>query len=50
VIKKQTKKKEVKPGQTYYFEYYLFCPGCKTMYMVEEAKKEIGNQENSLFN
>ncbi len=49
VIKKETKKKEVKPGQTYYFEYYLFCPSCKTMYMVEEAKREIGSQKNSLF-
>ncbi len=49
VIKKQTKKKH-KPGQTYYFEYYLFCPSCKKMYMVESAKKFIERQNpNSLF-
>lgn len=49
VVKKQTKKKTVKPSQTYYFEYYLFCPGCKTMYMVEDAKREIGGYESNLF-
>jgi ribonuclease HI len=49
VIKKSTKKKAVKPGQTYYFEYYLLCPGCKTMYMVEGSKREIGSQEGNLF-
>lgn len=41
VIKKPTKKKEMKPGQTYYYEYYLLCPNCKTMYLLEEAKREI---------
>lgn len=50
VIEKQTKAKTFKPGQTYYFEYYLFCPNCKNMYMVEEAKKEIKTQNNNLFN
>jgi len=40
VIKKipRTKRKE---NQTYYYEYYLYCPDCKTRYLVEEAKKEI---------
>ncbi|MFT3674262.1 MAG: ribonuclease HI [Chitinophagaceae bacterium] len=49
VVKKATKKKEVKPGQSYYFEYYLLCPNCKTMYMVEEAKRAIDKSENDLF-
>jgi len=49
VVKKPTKKKEVKPGQTYYYEYFLLCPSCKTMYLLEEAKRDIANQENSLF-
>lgn len=51
VIKKQTKKKIPKPDQTYYFEYYLLCPNCKTMYMLEEAKRnvETGSQSNNLF-
>ena len=39
VILKPSKKKEFKPGQTYYFEYYFLCPKCKTVYFVEEAKK-----------
>ncbi len=47
VIFKPTKKKELKPGQTYYFEYFFQCPKCKTVYMVEEAKKFI--QDNNLF-
>lgn len=47
VILKPTKKKDLKPGQTYYFEYYLFCPKCKTLYMLEEAKRFI--KDNNLF-
>jgi len=49
VVKKPTKKKEAKPGQTYYYEYFLLCPSCKTMYFLEDAKRDITNQENSLF-
>lgn len=41
VINKPTKKKMPKPGQSYYFEYYLLCPACKTMYMVEAAKRFV---------
>lgn len=49
IIKKNSKKKEAKPGQTYYYEFYLYCPGCKTMYLVDEAKRELGNQIGGLF-
>jgi ribonuclease HI len=49
IIKKTTKKKEAKPGQTYYYEFYLYCPGCKTMYLVDEAKRELGTQTEGLF-
>lgn len=48
VIKKIPKKKKIKPNQSYFFEYYLFCPCCKTMYMTEEGKRKIVN-ENKLF-
>lgn len=48
VIKKVPKKKKTKPNQKYYYEYYLFCPSCKTMYMVENGKREI-QTENGLF-
>lgn len=44
VIFKLTKKKELRPNQTYFFEYYFLCPNCKTMYMVEEAKRFIKDQ------
>jgi ribonuclease HI len=47
VIFKPTKKKDLKPDQTYYFEYYFLCPNCKTVYMVEEAKRFV--QDNNLF-
>ena len=49
VVKKPTKKKIAKPGQTYYYEYILLCPGCKTMYLHEESKRYINNQDNSMF-
>lgn len=41
VIFKSTKRKMLKPGQNYYFEYYFLCPQCKTMYLVEEAKRFV---------
>ncbi len=40
VIKVRPKGKR-KPDQAYYYEYYLFCPGCETRYMVEEAKRDL---------
>jgi ribonuclease HI len=49
VIKKQTKKKPFKSGQTYYFDYFLFCPSCGTVYMTEAAKRNIDEKENTLF-
>ncbi len=50
VIKKITKKKNPKSGQTYYFDYYLLCPSCHTMYFTEDAKKEFSLEKNDLFN
>lgn len=46
IIKKPVKQK-LKVNQTYYFEYYLLCPNqsCKTMYMVEEAKRIVENKK-----
>jgi ribonuclease HI len=41
IIKKPTKPKVPKPGQAYYYEWYLLCPGCKTMYMVDDAKRML---------
>lgn len=42
VVKRTPKKKTVKPDQTYYYDWYLYCSGCKSMYMVEAAKREVG--------
>ncbi|MDX1286189.1 MAG: hypothetical protein R3182_14300 [Draconibacterium sp.] len=50
VIKKKGGNK-IKPGQRYYFRYYLDCPGCGTKYMLnsekvmidQKLKKEVEN-------
>jgi ribonuclease HI len=39
LIKKPTKSHPRKPGQTYCYDWYLHCPGCNTMYMVDSAKR-----------
>ncbi len=38
VLKKIPRRKQ-KPGQMYYYEHYFLCPKCRTMYVVEEAKR-----------
>jgi ribonuclease HI len=38
-VVKKTPRNKPKRDQAYYFEYYLYCPNCQTMYMVEEAKR-----------
>lgn len=37
VIKRNSKGRW-KQNKEYYYRYYLFCPRCKTMYFIEEAK------------
>ena len=44
---KQVLKRKRKSGQAYYYEYYLQCPKCQTVYMVEEAKRII--DQKTLF-
>lgn len=48
VIIKRPKKRKIKEDQSYYFEWYLYCPNCRNMYMVEEAKR-IVEDSNRLF-
>lgn len=43
------KKKTVKPDQSYYYAWYLYCPGCRAMYMVEAAKREVASGGGRLF-
>jgi ribonuclease HI len=38
-VTKQTPRK--KHSRDFYYEFYLLCPKCKTMYMVEEAKRLV---------
>jgi len=43
VIKRIPKKRKIKKKKTYFYKYYLVCPNCENMYMVESAKVEIDN-------
>lgn len=38
-VVRQRPRAKPKAGGAYYYEYYFLCPNCKTMYMVEEAKR-----------
>lgn len=38
VVRREPKHKRFKPDQWYYFKWYLVCPTCGVMYMVDEAK------------
>ncbi len=40
LIRRMPRDKKPKTGQTYYYEYYLYCPACKRMFMVEEGKRQ----------
>jgi ribonuclease HI len=46
VIKGKPKRKSIR-GQSYFYEYYLRCPECGTLYMVEGAKRAVN--QGSLF-
>lgn len=39
LVQKATKAKKPKPGQTYFYAWYLSCPGCNRIYLVEKAKR-----------
>lgn len=49
VVKRTPRKRAIKPNQAYYFAWYLYCPSCKAMYMVEEAKRDVSQDEGGLF-
>lgn len=40
-VEKRVPVRKVKPGQSYYYEYYLQCPECGTIYLVDKAKRGI---------
>lgn len=41
LVKKPTKRQPTKPGQSYCYDWYLHCPGCNTMYLVDAAKRML---------
>jgi ribonuclease HI len=41
-------RKTIKPNQQFYYEYYLHCPTCKALYMLEEAKMPIDSVQSFL--
>ena len=44
------KKRTPKTGKMWkHFEWYLYCPGCKTVYIVEEAKRRINQDGDEPF-
>jgi hypothetical protein len=38
-VERRVPKRKRRAEQEYYYEYYLYCPACKAMYMVEAAKR-----------
>ena len=40
-VVRQTPGRKIKPGQTYYYAWYLVCPNCKTIYLVDEARRTV---------
>ena len=45
-VVKRTSRKKSSSKRSYYYEYFFACPECKTLYMVDEAKKYYGHNEN----
>lgn len=40
-VVKRAPKRKISGKQSHYYEYYLVCPNCGTIYLVDEAKKEV---------
>lgn len=40
-VVRQRPRSRSKTGHAFYYEYYLYCPNCRTMYLVEEAKRRV---------
>ena len=45
-VKQKTPTAKPKAGQKYRFKSYLYCPKCKTMYMLESQKVYIKEVES----
>lgn len=40
-VVKQVPARKVKPGQKHYYAWYLVCPNCRTIYLVDDARREV---------
>lgn len=40
-VEKRVPSRKISAKQKYYYEYYLVCPNCGTMYLVDEAKRKV---------
>ena len=49
VVRKENRKRKIKANQTNYFEYFMLCPSCNTIYMVEDARREVKRGTKTLF-
>lgn len=41
LVRRDSQSKKTKPGQTYYYAWHLYCPGCRAMYLVDDAKRDL---------
>lgn len=48
VIKKPASIPKNKTDEKYYYQYYLYCPSCRSIYRTEDAKREMPD-DNTLF-
>ena len=46
VVKRTPRHHQRKTGQSYYYEYYFYCPNCRTLYLIEDAKRVYEGQSS----
>ena len=44
VVKRTPRHHQRKAGQSYYYEYYFYCPNCHTLYLIEDARRVYEGQ------
>ncbi|MHB8819081.1 MAG: hypothetical protein ACYC7M_08470, partial [Bellilinea sp.] len=40
-VEKRVPSRKISARQKHYYAYYLICPNCGTMYLVDEARREV---------
>ncbi|MEM8998217.1 MAG: hypothetical protein AAGF23_25770, partial [Acidobacteriota bacterium] len=41
IVRRESQSKKTKPGQTHYYAWHLYCPGCGAVYLVGDAKRQL---------